>query len=206
MDFSIVLNKHLLEYFDDTHQYVVDGIVVPSITQMLQLKFRDKYEGVSSKTLLNAAAKGTQMHEEIEAYYQAGIDSGSEELRNFKFLTKQYGLSVKNNELPVILSVDGEPFAAGRIDLILEKDGLTGLGDLKRTAVLDREYLAYQLNLYRLAYEQSYHDEVHFLSGFHLREDKRKLAVIAIDENKAYEIINEWRNFNDHLDSIRPSD
>ena len=206
MDFSIVLNKHLLEYFEEDHQYVCDGVMLPSITQIMHPKFGNKYDGVAAGTLIKAAAKGTQMHNDIEAYCQAGIDSGTPELHNFKFLLKQYGMTVKNNELPVILSVDGEPFAAGRIDLVLEKDGLTGLGDLKRTAVLDREYLAYQLNLYRIAFQQSYNTEAHFLAGFHLREDKRKLAAIAIDENKAYEIINERRNFNEHLDSIGQAD
>lgn len=206
MDFGIVLNKHLLEFYEEDHQYVCDGIMIPSITQLLQLKFSRKYEGVSSKTLLKAAEKGTRMHEEIEAYCAVGIDSGSAELRNFKFLLKQYNLAVTGNEIPVILSVDGKPFAAGRVDLVLGKDGLRGLGDLKRTAVLDREYLAYQLNLYKIAYEQSYNEEVHFLTGFHLREDKRKLIALAIDESKAHEVINDWRNFNESLDSIRPTD
>lgn len=205
-DFTTTINQQVLEFYSEDHQYLVNGQVVPSITQILHVKFGDKYRDVSQKTLNRAAERGTKIHDDVEQWCQVGLDSGTEELRNFKFLMKQYGMTVKDNELPVILNVDDKPFAAGRIDLILEKDGLTGLGDIKSTSVLDRDYLAYQLNLYRLAFQQSYHTEIHFLAGVHLREDKRKLAVIAIDENKAYEIINEWRNFNDHLDSIRPSD
>ena len=30
---------HTLEYFDDTHEYLVDGLLVPSITQILKYKF-----------------------------------------------------------------------------------------------------------------------------------------------------------------------
>ena len=204
MDFTIALNKHVLEFDEETHSYICDGLVIPSITEMMKLKFGNKYDGVSYGTLARAAERGNKIHEDVEKYCVAGLDSGTEELRNFKFLMKQYGMTVKNNELPVILNVDDKPFAAGRIDLILEKDGLMGLGDIKSTSVLDRDYLAYQLNLYRLAFQQSYHTEIHFLAGVHLREDKRKLAAIAIDENKAYEIINEWRNFNEHLGSIGP--
>ena len=203
-DFTTTINQQVLEFFSEDHQYLVNGQVVPSITQILHVKFGDKYRDVSQKTLNRAAERGTKIHDDVEQWCQAGLDSGTEELRNFKFLMKQYGMAVKNNELPVILNVDDKPFAAGRIDLILEKDGLMGLGDIKSTAVLDRDYLAYQLNLYRLAFQQSYHTEIHFLAGVHLREDKRKLAAIAIDENKAYEIINTWRNSDEHNNFVGP--
>ena len=197
MDFTITIKGNLLEYIEDLHQYLVNGIEVPSVTQLLKLKFGRKYEGVSESVLERAAEKGTKTHEEIEAWCVAGIESDSEELRNFKFLMKQYRLEPIENEVPVILFDGDEPIAAGRLDLVLSgPDGLTG-GDIKRTAVLDKEYLAYQLNIYRRAYYQSYDAEWKALVGIHLREEKRKLVRLPIRDELVDEIIELYKKGNE---------
>lgn len=51
MDFCKEIAGHTLEYYDVEHQYIVDGICVPSITQILACKFGNKYSGVSDKVL-----------------------------------------------------------------------------------------------------------------------------------------------------------
>lgn len=186
------INGFTLEFEPTTHTYLVDGVIVPSITQMLQVKFGGKYNGVSRATLENAAAKGTEVHEAIEHYCRYGEESELKEVRNFKFLQKQYGFAVINNEMPVILFRDGEPIAAGRLDLILDLGGFEytlAIGDIKRTATLDKDYLAYQLNLYRIAYMQSYHTNIEYLKGIHLRDDIRKYVDIPINEGIAWEIV-----------------
>ena len=81
---------HVLEYFDDTHEYLVDGVLVPSITQILKIKFGNKYDGVSQKVLNRAAEKGNEVHEAIERYCKTGESSDLKEVKNFKFLQKQY--------------------------------------------------------------------------------------------------------------------
>ena len=37
------IKGHTLEYIDEIHQYLVDGKCVPSITQILKIKFFKKY-------------------------------------------------------------------------------------------------------------------------------------------------------------------
>ena len=39
MDITKEIAGHTLEYIDDSHTYLVDGVIVPSITQILKLKF-----------------------------------------------------------------------------------------------------------------------------------------------------------------------
>lgn len=180
---------HVLEYFDDTHEYLVDGVLVPSITQILKIKFGKKYDGVSQKVLNRAAEKGTEVHEAIERYCKTGESSDLKEVRNFKFLQKQYKFEVLDNEVPIILFLDDEPVAAGRLDLVLKLDNKIGGGDIKRTATLDKEYLAYQLNLYRIGYRQCYGVEWEFLKGIHLRDDTRKFLNIPINEKMALELV-----------------
>lgn len=211
MDFSENINGHVLEYFDDEHVYLVDGVIVPSITQILKYKFGGKYNGVSKSVLQKASEKGTEVHEAIEKYCKYGYESDLPELRNFKFLQRVYKFDVIENEVPVILSFDGKPVSAGRLDLVIEKigedgalHGERGIADIKRTSTLDKEYLAYQLNLYRIAYQQCYGMKIDFLKGIHLREEKRKYVDIPINEDMAIELVKEYleNNKSDSEDNL----
>lgn len=183
---------HDLDYLDDIHQYIVDGICVPSITQCLKIRFKNKYATVDASTLKRASERGTEAHRCIEEWCKEGKESDLPELRNFKFLKKQYGFEIVSNEIPVILFKDGEAVCAGRLDLVLRLNGQLGLGDIKRTSTLDKEYLGYQLNLYRLAYQQCYDKEIDFLRGIHLREDVRKFVQIPINEQMAWNLVDEY--------------
>ena len=189
---SDTIKGHTLEYIDESHTYLCDGVIVPSVTQILKIKFGGKYKGVSKRTLERAAYKGTAVHKAIEIYCKEGAESELPELRNFKFLKSKYGFEVIDNEVPVILFDNGEPIAGGRLDLVVSMDGKTGLADIKRTSTLDKEYLAYQLNMYRIAYQQCYDTEISFLKGVHLRENVRKLVDIPINEEVTMELVNEY--------------
>jgi hypothetical protein len=181
-----------LEYYDDTHTYLVDGVIVPSITQILKIKFSKKYKDVSNDVLKRASDKGTQVHEAIEKLCKTGEVEDLKEVKNFLFLQKHYKFEVLDNEVPVILFKDGVPIGAGRLDLVLSVDGELGLGDIKRTSVLDKDYLAYQLNLYRIAYQQCYDKEITFLNGIHLKDDVRKVVKIPINEELTWELIKDY--------------
>lgn len=186
------IKGHTIEYIDECHLYLVDGVILPSITQILKIKFGHKYDDVPKEVLSRAADKGTAVHKAIEDYCKLGLDSDLLELRNFKFLQKQYKFEVLDNEVPVILFKDDIPVACGRLDLVLKIGNDVGLGDIKRTSVLDKEYLAYQLNLYRIAYQQCYEVDIKFLKGVHLREDIRKFVDIPINEKLAQKLVEEY--------------
>ena len=187
------IGGHDLEFLNDVHQYLVDGEIVSSITQMLKFRFKNKYASVDASTLQRASIKGTEVHKAIEEYCKTGAESDLKEVRNFKFLQSQYNFTVLENEVPVILSLDGHPISAGRLDMVIDMDGQTGLADIKRTSTLDKEYLALQLNLYRIAYCQTYGIVAEFLRGIHLREDVRKFVTIPVNERMAWNFVDEWR-------------
>ena len=176
------INGQTLEYIDECHLYLVDGIIVPSVTQLLGRKFGHKYDGISSATLQNAAERGTMIHKAIEDYCH-GVESDLEEVSDFAFLMDKYNFKVIENELPIILNIGGETFA-GRLDLILQKSNEIGMAvaDIKTTSTLDKEYLGFQLNLYRIGVEQSYGFNITSLYGIHLRQGKRKVVEIPIKE------------------------
>ena len=194
MDFEWDIKDHHIEYLDDEHIYVVDGIVVPSITQIVKTQFPNKYSRVDAETLKKAAELGTAVHEAVEAYAMHGTESDLPEVRGFKFLQKHYKFTVEYTELPLLLFMgDDEPCAAGRMDLLIRNDkGELGIADIKRTSNFDKEYLAYQLTLYRRAFMQSYDQEIKFLAGIHLREDVRKYAPIPIIDDLIDELLEKF--------------
>ena len=183
----------LLEYIDETHTYIYDGVILPSITQMLKIKFGNKYNSVDEKVLKKAAEKGTAVHQAIEDYEKRSIDDAScVELRNYKFLKKQFDFKCLDNEVPIVLFYNDKPIAAGRVDLIIEDKGKVGIADIKRTSVFDKEYVAYQTNLYRIGYQQSYGVEISFLRGIHLRDKVRKYIELPIKEDMMLEFIERY--------------
>lgn len=186
------VGNHILEYFDNTHTYLLDGVILPSITQILKIRFGNKYNGVDRETLKRAADKGTAVHEAIEKYCKEGIESDLIEVKNFKFLKKLYNFTVIDNEKPVVLMHDRTPIAAGRLDMVIRMGDKLGGADIKRTSTLDKEYIAYQLNLYRVAYKQTYGKEWEFLRAIYLRENIRKFVNIPINERLVCELIEEY--------------
>ena len=197
MDFVKEIKGYTLEFYEDEHLYLVDGVIVPSITTILKTKFGRKYEGVSKATLERASDNGTAVHDAIERYCRFGETSDLPEVRNFKFLQKQYGFEVLENETPVILFYDDKPISAGRLDMVIKLNEQIGGADIKRTSTLDKDYLAYQLNLYRIAYRQCYGVEWEFLRGIHLRENVRKFVNIPINESLTWQLVHEWRSNNE---------
>ena len=184
---------HTVEFLEDSHIYLCDGMILPSITKIMKIKFGNKYDGIPEEILKRASEKGNRVHKAIEEFEKYNFnDIGCTELKNYKFLKKNYKFECLDNEVPVIIFKDDKPVACGRLDLVLEEQGQVGLGDIKRTSVLDKEYLAYQLNLYRIGYQQCYGTEISFLRGVHLRDNIRKYVTIPINEKMAISLLEEF--------------
>ena len=196
MDFTTEIKGHYLEFIEDGHIYLCDGIEIPSITQVLKVRFGNKYRNIPKNVLKQASEAGVAVHDAIEQYCKHGTDSSLPELRNFVFLQKKYGFSAIGNEIPVIL-FDPEPVAAGRLDMLIEIGGTLGIADIKRTASLDKDYLFYQLNLYRIAYAQSYDRAAKLLRAIWLRDDIRRFVEIPVNNTFPYDLLDEWRTQNE---------
>jgi len=191
------MNVNDIKFTEDGHIYTAGDHRIMSVTTLLHLDNPSKYEHVSEATLERASEKGTEVHNAIECYVKYGLERDDlQEFRNFKFLQKMFKFEVLDSEVMVLLEHNGIELV-GTTDLVLNYKGELALGDIKRTSALDKEYLAKQLNLYRLAYQQTYGQEIKHLIGIHLREDKRKLIELPINEDFAKDII------ENHIDEIR---
>ena len=181
-----------LEFFPETHTYLYDGIMLQNVTQILGVKYKNDYASVPPAVLDNAAKRGTAVHKAIENYNNSGYDDGSEAVRNFKFLQKQYGFEVLDSELPIVLFKDDMPIACGRLDMTMLMDGETGIADIKTVSALNKDKIAYQLNLYRIGLMQSYGVDAKFLKIIHLRDGIRKIIDCPINEGMAWELIEKF--------------
>lgn len=196
------IREHILEYEDETHTYICDGMVVPSVTTILGQMFDKKYANIPSKVLNEAARKGTLLHNAIEKAEKTGFAEGyelsfaeqeiAEEFRSYLFLKRSYGFTCEGNEMPLLISFKNKIIAAGRMDmLVLDRDGRLGIADIKRTAQMDKNWLSYQLTLYSFGLAYSYGINAEFLRCIWLRKDQRKYAEIPFCSELALDVL--WR-------------
>ena len=145
-----------VEFIEQGHIYLVDGIITPSVSEILRFIFPDKYANVPPRVLEEKALFGTHIHEAIEAY-----ERGEEpHLTDMEWVTFRQYLKVKEEyqitplEMEEIVHYEGR--YAGRLDMIALVDGEFCLIDFKTTSKLDIESLEWQLGMYSLAKRQSY--------------------------------------------------
>lgn len=149
----------MIEFLEDEHLYLVDGIIVPSVTQILGMIFPDKYKNVDKKVLNKKAQFGTQGHAIIEHLDLNNTDivenlnlmGYNEELiqciEQYINLCKTFKIEPLEHEKRVSYKY----LYAGTLDLIANVDGIESLCDIKFTYKCDKEYLSWQLGMYALA-------------------------------------------------------
>lgn len=185
------INGRTLEFDEESHVYICDGVIVPSVTQILKTRFND-YANVSRSVLEQASAKGTELHKAIEIYEKTGQESDLKEFKNYLFLKKHFNIKNISNEIPIIYEENGRVLFAGQLDQIIERDGKIGINDFKRVSSPNKEKIAYQLNLYKMGFEQSYKQQIESLSFMQLREDTRKFYPLPINEETAKSLLKEF--------------
>ena len=198
-DFSISFPPgRVLEYDDEDHIYLCDGVIIPSVSQIVRASFPDKYAGVAHGTLQAAAERGTAIHGIVEGYVNYGVcDPLTDELRGYRFLERTYNFKAVMAEIPLLYCEGDTPIFAGRMDLLIHEGNKNILADIKSTATLDKRMLAVQLNLYRIAFEQCYSTFVDGLRGIHLRGKTRKYVEIPMDENIALQAIKNFKEIKE---------
>lgn len=154
----------MLEFLEKEHLYLKNGVLVKSVTQILELIFPNKYKNVDKEILNKKAEFGTQGHAIIEHLdlnntdivenlnlmgYSGELIQCIEEYIN---LCKTFKIEPLEHEK----KVSYEYLYAGTLDLIANVDGIESLCDIKFTYKCDKEYLSWQLGMYALALEKEF--------------------------------------------------
>lgn len=149
----------MLEFIENEHIYLKNGILVKSVTQILQLIFPDKYKNVDKKVLNKKAFFGITGHEIIEHLDVNNPDIvkktiSSIQNKDLEICIREYVRLCKTFKIEPLeheKRVSYKYLYAGTLDLIANVDNIESLCDIKFTAELDKEYLAWQLGMYALA-------------------------------------------------------
>lgn len=144
----------MLEFLEEEHIYLYEGVIIPSVSEILKFLFPNKYEGIPNAVLNAKADYGTKIHEAIELLEKTGevmklnyIQTSS--IEQYIKLKQKYDIEVLEQEQ----MIHYQDKYAGRFDMLATINDELSLCDIKTTATLDREYLSWQLSLYAFAYE-----------------------------------------------------
>lgn len=139
-----------IEYIKETHQYLINAKLVPSVTKIVDWKF-DIYKDVPKSVLTKKAKYGSRVHDLCERLMDKKItlqdlDKEDEEVKqavyDFQYLMKEHCFYPKSMEQ----KINYKNKYCGTYDILTEDNLLI---DLKTTASLhiDNETLQAPLNL-----------------------------------------------------------
>lgn len=149
------MKKNNIEYLDDVHAYLIDGVLVPSVSELIRFNFPDAYKGIPDKILKQKASYGTKVHDYIQKYVSKELGMNEILERNidpnikiaveqFEILRNAWAFFVKDMEQ----IVHYKDKYAGRYDIKTIDNVII---DIKTTAEIHEDWLALQLGLYNLA-------------------------------------------------------
>lgn len=190
---------------EETHTGTLDGVVIPSITQLLSIEY--PMSDIPQDRLDKASEYGSSVHQDIECYNNGLSDEfDTKEGHNYKLLLDKFGLKVKSCEKTIFIKDrKGKIVAFGTYDALLEsikdtcfaKVGDIILVDFKTVSQFDNEKVEKQLNMYALGSE----DEITKLAGIWLREDIMQIRPLKLkDYDETYDyvmgLVKKWREQN----------
>lgn len=142
----------MIEFVEDIHVYLYDGVLLPSVSKLLRKLFPNKYDNIPKFILERKAKYGTEVHSIIEKIennqeYYTEDENIKNSISDYLIMKQQYNIEVLSQEQ----MVHYKHYYAGRYDMIANIKGKKCLCDIKTTSKLDEEYLSWQLSLYELA-------------------------------------------------------
>lgn len=187
-----------IEFVEDGHLYLVSGILVPSVSDILNFIFPDKYADVPEQVLNAKAEYGSKVHRAIE-YLEKGYD-----LPQLNYLQEasllQYKRLKSENKIQVIDQekiVHYKDHYCGRLDMIAKIGEGYCLCDIKTTAKLDKESLSWQLSLYALAYDFGLYERI-FDKFYAIWLPKRGLGeLVEIERKPKEELLKKIKEFEE---------
>lgn len=167
-----------LLFFDQGHKYTLDGVELPSVSELCRFISREIYGTVAQYTLDMAADRGTRVHKATEALDVYGKVEVTDDIAPYvqAYLNFRQEHDIKWNMVERSMANQKERYA-GTIDRYGELDGAKSLVDLKTSYTVHKRLAIAQLNLYRWMIEEEGHAvEKQYI--LHLTKDGYKLVEI----------------------------
>lgn len=136
---------------EDTHTYTLDGIVLPSVTQIIRFITREKQDKAPESARELARRRGQLIHEYCQLYDYDALPERIEAevvpyIEGYRKFMRDYRIySWLYSELPLASAKLG---FAGTIDRVGLIDGELAIVDIKNVASVDKKAVAAQLSGY----------------------------------------------------------
>lgn len=138
-----------LMYFDENHEYVVDGEKLSSVSHILRFLGREFYFEINQDTVDRAAERGRSVHQACEALDMYGHIECDDEyvpyIRAYINFVKDHSVQWAEVEKRLYHI---ERRYAGTLDRFGLVDGVPSLLDIKTTATVHKTLVKAQLNAY----------------------------------------------------------
>lgn len=158
--------------FDDAiHRYRLNGVMVPSVTQLMEPLSATEYGTVSERVLKQAAERGTSVHNSIKDFIRYGINTVNEDFAGYMDAFETWWDKAKPEAIGTEVRIYHKIMRyAGTLDLIAMIDGKVTLVDYKTTSRVISKNCRVQLEGYSLALA-SHGIEVEQKAILHLTKD-----------------------------------
>lgn len=188
----------IAEYIPAYHMYLINGIVVPSVTQVVSWVVHKDYSDVPAKVLEAKADYGNRVHHWVETYCLENLELAQTNTvklstDQFKELAERECIDIESVEQIVTYSNK----YAGTYDMYGWKGNERALFDIKTTAVYDAEYLEWQLGMYKMALESIGHD-VDKCYCIWMPKGKR-VQLLEVKPRGAFEVLDALDKYNESL-------
>lgn len=189
-----------LDFEDKTHTYRLNGLVIPSVSSIMEPLNAEKYKGISDIALSNAADKGTIVHNSIENWIKFGIDDTPTEYRGYFEGFLEFWK--KNN--PQVIGSEIRTYHkllayGGTIDLLAYIEEALTLIDFKTTYVVSDMTCGVQLEGYAQALA-SHGIKVDRKMILHLAKDgKRKEIDYPVNDTNRWRVFGSLKTVYDYI-------
>ena len=166
-------NRVFFEPVSHTYTLDDDKLLMGVTELMAKHNLGADYSGIPEARLKQAAAEGTTIHQEIEAYDSGEAVFASELIDEYKQMCSEYGLKSVASEYPV----SDYELIASAIDKVYEgKKGHAILVDIKTTLELHKRPLQWQLGIYKYLFKRQ-NPDIPVDGCFCLWIDKKKKSI-----------------------------
>lgn len=189
------MREYDIEFFPETHQYLLDGEEVPSVTTILNYMSDVEYSKVSPAVLEQAARRGSLVHEYTELIdYGCEPDEVEYEVVGYLKAYKDFLRDYKPDWLLVEEPLYSEEYGyAGTVDRIGYIDGQLSVVDIK-TLASPTKMQKFTVSAQTMAYEVAYGEYVGKRYALYLGKDGEYNLVDLWEYDTKYSY-NSWEMF-----------
>lgn len=174
----------MLEFDAENHIYRLDGVIVPSVSEVLRFASRELYGSTSVQALEIAADRGTRVHAATEALDRNGTADIDPDIEPY---VRAYAQFLKQNKVKwdmIEAQIIGKNREyAGTLDRLGLVNGKEVLMDIKTTKTITARHkrlYATQLTAY---YDATWTD------GWLINSGVEKLMILQLKNNGGYELM-----------------